>query len=257
MTRTMSTIQSIYRYPVKGLSPEALMQTSLSSGETIAGDRIYAIENGPSGFDPSAPAFKSKNHFLMLMRNSRLAALQSRFDMNSHVLTLHCDARLAARGDLTTAEGRRAIEEFFARHCAGEMRGAPKVLYAPGHSFSDVAGKAVSIINLASVAAIEQLVGMPINPLRFRANIYIAGWPPWHERGLGGSEIALGPSARLKIVRLIERCAAIDVDPDTGIRDLSLPRELMQAFGNIDCGVYGEVVADGDIIVGDLVTTAQ
>ena len=53
MIRTMATIQSIYRYPVKGLSPEALVRTSLSSGETIAADRTYAIENGPSEFDPS------------------------------------------------------------------------------------------------------------------------------------------------------------------------------------------------------------
>ena len=253
----MATIQSIYRYPVKGLSPEALVRTSLSSGETIAADRIYAIENGPSEFDPSAPVFKSKIHFLMLMRNSRIAALQSRFDTNSHVLTLHCDGRPAVRGDLRTADGRRTIEEFFEVYCVGEMRGAPKIVSAPGHSFSDSPAKIISIINLASVAAIEAPVGMPVNPLRFRGNIYVAGWPAWHERELIGSEIAFGPSARVKIVSPIERCTAVDVDPETGIRDLSIPRVLMQAFGNAHCGVYGEVVSDGDIIVGDLVTTAQ
>jgi uncharacterized protein YcbX len=257
MIRTMATIQSIYRYPVKGLSPEALVRTSLSSGETIAADRTYAIENGPSEFDPSAPAFKSKMHFLMLMRNSRIAALQSLFDTNSHVLTLYCNDRPAVRGDLRTADGRRAIEEFFANYCVGEIRGAPKIVSAPGHSFSDSPGKVISIVNLASVATIEPLVGAAVNPLRFRGNIYIAGWPAWHERDLIGSEIAFGPSARVKIVSPIERCAAVDVDPETGIRDLSIPDALMQSFGNIDCGVYGEVIADGDIIVGDLVTSAQ
>ena len=52
----MAIIHSIYRYPVKGLSPEALPRIALAPGETVPGDRLYAIENGPSGFDLSAPA---------------------------------------------------------------------------------------------------------------------------------------------------------------------------------------------------------
>jgi uncharacterized protein YcbX len=59
----MAIIHSIYRYPVKGLSPEALPRIALAPGETVPGDRLYAIENGPSGFDPSAPAYLSKQHF--------------------------------------------------------------------------------------------------------------------------------------------------------------------------------------------------
>jgi uncharacterized protein YcbX len=48
-------IASIYRYPVKGLSPEALPNVALGVGQTLPADRRYAIENGPSGFDPAAP----------------------------------------------------------------------------------------------------------------------------------------------------------------------------------------------------------
>ena len=48
-------IDAIYRYPVKGLSPQRLERTTLSPGRTIAADRLYAIENGPTGFDPAAP----------------------------------------------------------------------------------------------------------------------------------------------------------------------------------------------------------
>jgi uncharacterized protein YcbX len=47
------------------------------------------------------------------------------------------------------------------------------------------------------------------------------------------------------------RCAATNVDPDTGIRDLSIPDTLMRSFGHADCGVYGEVVEGGEIAVGD------
>ena len=59
----MALIRSIYRYPVKGLSPEALPRIVLAPGETVPGDRLYAIENGPSGFDPSAPAYLSSSIF--------------------------------------------------------------------------------------------------------------------------------------------------------------------------------------------------
>ncbi len=257
MIRSSSTVQAIYRYPVKGFSPESLIRTSLTPGETIAGDRIYAIENGPSGFDSIVPVHLPKVRFLTLMRNERLAALQTLFNEASNVLAVHFDGREVARGNLGTAEGRAEIEEFIARHCVDELRGPPKVLYAPGHSFSDVESRAVSVINLASVVAIENAVGAPVNPLRFRGNVYVKGWPAWHEFDLIGREIGIGPSARVKIIKRIQRCAAIDVDPDTGIRDLMIPRALMRAFGNNDCGVYGKVVSGGEIAVGSLVTTVQ
>ena len=61
-----ATIQSIYRYPVKGLSPESLPRVRLEPGRTLPADRLYAIENGPSGFDPAAPAYLPKTQFLML-----------------------------------------------------------------------------------------------------------------------------------------------------------------------------------------------
>ena len=113
--------------------------------------------------------------FLMLMRNERLATLRTRFDDASHTLTITHEGREAARGDLRTPDGRAAIEHFFAAFCADELRGPPKVLHAPGHSFSDVAAKVVSIINLASVAELENDVGAPVDPLRFRGNLYVDG----------------------------------------------------------------------------------
>ena len=244
-------IHAIYRYPVKGLSPEPLERTKLAVGETLPGDRLYAIENGPSGFDPAAPRHQPKQRYLMLMRNERLARLRTRFDHANHTLAVEAQGREAVRGDLRTPEGRAAIERFFAVFCADELRGAPKVLHAPGFSFSDVAHKMVSIINLASVSAVEGAVGRPVHPLRFRGNVYVTGWPAWHEFDLVGQEIAVGASARLKIIKPIVRCAATNVDPDTGIRDLSIPDTLMRSFGHADCGVYGEVVEAGDIAPGD------
>jgi len=244
-------IHAIYRYPIKGLSPEPLERTELAVHETLPGDRLYAIENGPSGFDPAAPRHQPKQRYLMLMRNERLARLRTRFDHANHTLAVEAQGREAVRGDLRTPEGRAAIERFFAVFCADELRGAPKVLHAPGFSFSDVAHKVVSIINLASVSAVEGAVGRPVHPLRFRGNVYVTGWPAWHEFDLVGREIAVGKRARLKIIKPIVRCAATNVDPDTGMRDLSIPDTLLRSFGHADCGVYGEVVEAGDIARGD------
>ncbi|MGA8954801.1 MAG: MOSC N-terminal beta barrel domain-containing protein [Pseudolabrys sp.] len=256
MTSEPVTIRAIYRYPVKGLSPQPLERARLSIGQTIPADRIYAIENGPCGFDPAAPAYFPKQRFLMLMRNERLASLRTDYDDPSHTMVIHADGREAARGDLRTPNGRAAIETFFASFCADELRGPPRVLYGAGHSFSDVARKVVSIINLASVAAIENAVGAPVNPLRFRGNLYVTGWPAWHEFDLIDRTIVIDNKARLRIVKRIERCAATDVDPDIGIRDLSIPRTLMDNFDHTDCGVYAEVTADGDIAVGNGVSVA-
>ena len=251
MPEANATIDAIYRYPVKGLSPEPLARTQLQVMETLPADRLYAIENGPSGFEPAAPRHQPKQRYLMLMRNERLARLRTRFYDTSHTLTIEMEGREAARGDLRTSEGRAAIEAFFAGFCADELRGPPRVLHAPGFSFSDVARKVVSIINLASVAAIEDVVGRPVHPLRFRGNVYVTGWPAWHEFDFVGQEITVARRIRLRVIKRIVRCAATNVDPDIGIRDLSIPDTLMRSFGHADCGVYGEVVEGGDIAVGD------
>lgn len=252
MPEQAARVSAIYRYPVKGLSPQKLEQVKLSVGATLPADRLYAIENGPSGFDPAAPAYFPKNRFLMLMRNERLAALRTDYDEASHTLSIQWEGRDVAHGDLRTKEGRLAIEAFFRRFMPKELYGPPKVLFGGNHSFSDVAKKVVSIINLASVAAVENTVGLPVHPLRFRGNVYAAGWPAWHEFDLLGRELTIG-NARLKVVKRIQRCAATEVNPDTGVRDVPVPRALMDGFGHADCGIYAEVVAGGAIAGGDAI----
>src|SRR6202011_1509898 len=117
----MPEIAAIYRYPVKGLGPDRLESAELVPGGTIVGDRLYALENGPSGFDPAHPAYLPKSRFLMLMRNERLAALRTAFDEATHTLAIRADSGEAVRGDLRTPEGRAAIEQFFVVYCADEL----------------------------------------------------------------------------------------------------------------------------------------
>jgi uncharacterized protein YcbX len=172
------------------------------------------------------------------------------------VLSINHNGRIVAQGNLATPEGRRTIENFFATAYAGQIKGPPRVLESPGHSFSDVARKVVSIINLASVRAIEDMVGAPVHPLRFRANLYVEGWPAWHEFDLVDRTLSIG-GVRLKVVKRIVRCAAVNVDPDTAQRDLTIPTALQRRLGHADCGIYAEVMTGGTISAGETIASEQ
>lgn len=246
-------IASLHRYPVKGLSPEPLARAVLQAGAYFPGDRLFAIENGPSGFDPADPQHQPKIRFLMLMRNEGLARLRTVFEDRTATLVVRDGERECVRGRLDTAEGRQAVADWFAGAFADEMRGPAQVLAAPdGFRFTDSRQGHVSLINAASVADLEGRIGAPVDPLRFRGNILVADLPAWAEHDWpAGHVVEAAGGVRFEVVMPIERCAATNVDPATGIRDLSIPRALMQAYGHVDCGVYLKVIEGGAIAVGE------
>ena len=250
--QSSATITSLYRYPVKGLSPEKLAQVALTPGATVPFDRAYAIENGPGRFDPSNPQHLPKIVFLMLMRNERLASLATHFDDATETLTVLRDGKQVARGQLTTPIGRQMIEQFFAAYMASELRGAPKVVAAPGHSFSDVAAKCLHIVNLATVRDLQRVVGKPVDPLRFRANVYIDGIAPWAEFGWLAKDITLG-GAKLHVFARTQRCDATNVDPVTAARDMAIPAVLSRTWSHSDLGIYAKVVNGAVVHEGDAV----
>ena len=143
----------------------------------------------------------------MLMRNERLAALRTEFDDATETLTIFRDGKQVARGALGTKLGRQIIEQFFAGYMRAELKGAPRIVSAAGHSFSDVAAKCLHFVNLATVREVEGVVGKPLDPLRFRANVYFDG------RGaVGGAEMdrphaanRRGASARVQGNRALRR----------------------------------------------------
>jgi uncharacterized protein YcbX len=243
-------VAALYRYPVKGLSAERLPTAVLGIGETFPADRAFALENGPSGFDLAAPAWQPKIKFLCLMKNAKIAALSTRYDDVSAKLIVAKDGRTLLEASLHDATGRAAIERFFQDYMGSEARGPVRVLEAPGHSFSDVARKVISIINLESVRALESSVGRKVHPLRFRGNLYVEGWPAWAEVGLVGRDLEIG-SARLRVVKMIQRCAATEVDPETAARDIDVPDALYRLTGEDDCGIYAEATKAGRIAEGD------
>ena len=255
MTTDTLRIAGLYHYPVKGLSPEAVESAELETSGYFPGDRLYAIENGPSGFNAVAPRHLPKIAYLMLMRNEALARLRTRFDGATHRLSIEENGEEAVSADLSTDEGRHAVAEFMKGFLPHELRGAPRVLASPpGYRFTDARDGYVSLVNRASVQAIEDLVGAPIDPLRFRANLYLDGLAAWAENDLLGKVLETPGGVRLKLARRTVRCAAVNVDPETGIRDLAIPPALAKTLGHSDCGVYAEVLNGGTIRAGEILS---
>jgi len=245
-------INALYRYPIKGLSPQPLEFAQLVTGGYFPGDRLFALENGPSGFSAAAPVHQPKIKFLMLMRNAALAALKTRYDDASGILTIAWQGKEVARGDLRDGAGRAAIETFITEFCRDDLRGAVRLLEAPkGFGFTDSRSGFVSLVNLASVRAIEAAIGRTVDPLRFRANIYVDGLEPWKEFELTGKILRVG-DAGLEVLKLIDRCAATGVEPGSGRRDMDVIQVLRDGFGHIDCGVYARVFQGGMLRVGDV-----
>ncbi len=248
-----ATVAEICRYPVKGLSADCLERVTLAAGETLPHDRRFAIAHGTTQFDPAAPKWQSKDHFLMLAKDEKLARLAAAFDAESGELTLERDGKQVTKGKITDPLGRTVIGQFFASFLTGQTRGTPKVVEAPGFSFTDAPNKFVSLINLASIKDLERVARQDIDPHRFRANIYLDGLAPWQEFGWIDRDIKIG-GAHLHIEARISRCPATNVNLKTAERDMNIPQLLRKGFGHIDMGVYAWVTTGGDIQAGDQVT---
>lgn len=246
-------VAALYRYPVKGLSPEPLAEAALLPGGTMPADRMWAIEAIPGKFDPARPAHLPKIVFYMLMRDERLAALRTRYDDATTTLSVAtADGSASVVGSLGSAGGRASIESFLAGFLGDSRRGTPRILAAPGHSFSDVKEKCVHVINLASLRALERIGGRPIEPVRFRANVFLDGLPAWSELDLIGRDIRVG-DLLLRGLKRTERCTATNVDPATGKRDMAIPGMLQTALGHADFGIYMMVMSPGVLRRGDAV----
>ncbi len=243
-------VEHLYRYPVKGLTPEALETAVVEPGGTLPWDRAFALAQGDAPFDPAQPSWMQKTHFMCLMANARAALLRSNFDPRSGELTILAPAGDVVIANVLTEPGRDRIAVWLAAFLGPEARGVPRFHHVPGHSFSDVSAKVVSLINIASLDDLTHRVGALRHKRRFRANVYFSGAAPWREFEWVGQEIQVG-QARLRVKKRIPRCAATQVNPDTAERDADPVRELRAAFGHPDLGIYAEVIEGGQIAVGD------
>lgn len=247
-------IASIYRHPVKGFTPERLTAATLEAGACFPCDRLYAVEDGPSGFDPEAPGHISKMKFTVLARIPAVAKARTAYEEATGVFTARAEGRSDFAGDLRTDAGRTGLEAWLADLLDGEIRGPLKVIEGPGaHRFMDSRSGYVSIVNLASVRDLGQRLGMDLDPLRFRANLYVEGWPAWAENDWTGKALTLG-DATAEVLKPIVRCAATHVDPTTAERDVELVKALFDNYEHMFCGIYVNVTQGGAVAEGDLLS---
>lgn len=262
----MRRVESIYRYPIKGLSPAPVRQVELRVGRPFPFDRVFALLQPGMPMDPAAPRWGKKGLFLMLMMDEELARFDTSLDPESLEFRVtrptperawssfvpeeeaaESDPLLVA--DLKTEAGRRAVEDFFYR-ALPRLSGPPRLVYAPEGHFMDKPDSVLSCVNLATLRNLEEELNASIHPLRFRANFYIDGGRPWEEFDWIGEDVRFG-DVTFRVDRKNGRCGATNVNPLTAARDLDLPGNLRRRFGHKDFGVYLVAETDGRVGVGD------
>lgn len=244
-------IEDLTRYPVKGLNGEAIQHTFLAPGQALPWDRAFALALGHSRFDPQKPIHVPKTNYMCLMTLACIARLHARFTPQDGALALTSPAAAITENALTP-QGRTRIAIWLADFLGPEARGTPMFQHAPGHVFGDQRRPVVSLMNLASIAALEAAAGAPRDRRRFRANVTFTA-EPWEEFTWIGRDIRVG-TATLRITKRTDRCPATEVNPDTAERDANPISELRAGFGHFDLGVHAEVIAPGQAAPGDPIT---
>ncbi|MFN4089077.1 MAG: MOSC domain-containing protein [Alphaproteobacteria bacterium] len=260
---TLGRLDSIWRYPVKGLPGQRLDGVTLTPGRPLPHDRRFAVAQGDADFGRERPGWIRRSNFLQVANNAPLVRLQPEHRPESAALGLR-NGSGTFDGDLADpADGEKLVD--FLSTVVGEdaLRGRPRLVEIPadlppgadGQSFADTAPPHVSLINLASVRDLGGRMGADLDPQRFRGNLLIEA-EPWTEFDWLDKTIEVG-GVRLEVVRRIERCAATTVNPRTAERDQQVPLALRRNFGHADCGVYAIVRSDGAIREGAEITAAR
>jgi uncharacterized protein YcbX len=249
-------IESLYRYPVKGLTPEPLTEATLTPGHCVPWDRAFALSQGDSAFDITHPSWVPKSNFMCLLKNARIAALKTRFDETTGQLHITQPDGTHLHHSPLTPEGQSALTAFFTAYLGPEARfgpanRAPDFVHVENHSFCDHGTQVISLIGLGSLRALESAAGAARDKRRFRANIYIENIDPWAEFTWLNRKIAIGEHVTAIVQERIDRCGATTVNPDTAERDANPVLELKRHFGHVDLGIFAEILVPGTIRPGD------
>ena len=254
----MNKIKSIVRYPIKGLSGENLENITLEKNQVLPGDREFAFARSYVTYEENNPMYLRKTNFLALVKEEKLARLETKFDPKTRKLTINLDNKIVINEILLKEENIKKVETFFQNYLNLGIDNKPKLVQGIKiqnnnnltHSFSDIPDKAVSIINLNTINELEKNIGKNINPSRFRANFLIDKGNPWEEFNWIGKKVSVGECV-LEIFKKTQRCAATNVNPENAIRDINIPNEINTHYGHLDLGVYARVVKTGLVSISD------
>jgi len=254
----MHVIKNIIRYPIKGLSEEYLENIVLKKNQVLPGDREFAFARYNVDYNDSNPKYLRKTNFLALVKEEKLAKLKSTFNPNTKHLLIKLGEKIVIDQYIKDKKSIEKVETFFQEYLNLPINEKPNLVQGISvkenagltHSFSDIPDKAVSIVNLNTVKALEEKIGKSINSLRFRGNFLIEGGTPWEEFNWIGKKIHIGGCV-LVVFKKTQRCAATIVNPVNGERDINIPKEINTHFGHIDLGVYAKVIKGGKVSILD------
>lgn len=261
----MAKVAALYRYPVKGFTPESVERLTVLPGGRVAGDRVlnFRFANAPV----ADTAWCRKYHGVVLANTPGLARLNLRFDERRHRLTIYSGNKLLADGSLDEAGRGRVVDAITGfvlslddNPLQGQPERLPLKLVGDGttpHYQDNEAGQ-VTLHSRESLASVGVAIGdTNLNELRFRHNIVIDGVAAWEEQSWVGGRLRVGEVAFETVVPKV-RCLATHANPLTGERDLQVMQLLMKMFAQREptfgVGMLSE--AGGEIKVGDTVALA-
>ena len=209
-------------------------------------DRHWAVTHEQSKFDGTGWAMC--RNFMIGSRGPKLAGIWSQLDETAGTITLrHKDI-----GEITfnPDEDVDAFLTWVAPLCPPNRAMPKDIVKAEGRGMTDSDYPTISIANRASHGAVAGAMGGSLEMERWRANIWLDGLEPWDEMSWVGKTVRIG-TAELEIREPIVRCLATAANPVTGVRDADTLGALNTTFGHQFFGVYGVVVKDGQVAIGD------
>jgi uncharacterized protein len=258
-------VTQLFIHPIKGLSPHSVQSVYLKIGHGIPGDRAFALmyENGESDKHPSSQVpWMKKHNFAMQNDWHSLAGLDCTYDATTGMLSIKRKAVELLQADINSSQGRSRISTFFTGYLAashpsqGAKQRYSKPLQLVGdYTITRYPDREIVDISLVSQATIDNLcdiTGKFIDVRRFRPNIVVEGIPAWSEFDWIGRQIKIG-DAIIEITAPINRCLNIDVNPETGERDINLLSLLQNHFQHTQTGILGKIITNANIAVQELV----
>ncbi|HIK27841.1 MAG: MOSC domain-containing protein [Oscillatoriaceae bacterium SKW80] len=259
-------VKQIFIHPVKGLTPQAKESVVLTPGHGIKGDRAFALmfaDCAPDYVTSTVP-WKSKKNFAVQNDWPSLAALTCNYNPEKDELTVQRSGITLLVEKTQTPQGRERIGAFFTEYLATQQ--PTESARHPQRARLNLVGSAsgetrypdresvhISLLSQATLDAIGEVCGKRVDVRRFRPNILLEGVAAWEEFTWVGQKFLLG-SAKIAIAARINRCVNIEVNPDTGDRDLPLLSVLRQHFGHLQTGILATVETEATVTIGDTLT---
>ncbi len=244
------TVDQIWRHPIKGIGAEPLERVGLKADRPLPLDRAWAVlEEGGEASEGWRPC----RNFLRGAKGPSLMAITARVEGEVIHLSHPDQPDLTINPD--APEAALPLFDWLAPIYPEDRRPAAALVKAPEIGMADANFASVSILNCASLRALSQKLDQPLDPRRFRGNIWIEGLAPWEEFDLVGKRLKIG-AAILEVIEPIGRCRATEANPETGRRDAATLRALEDGWGHTEFGAYAMVRQGGLVATGDSVTLA-